>query len=300
MSRKNIELRVGLVVIAAVIILVATIIWIQGYRFGRNNYRVAVIFNEVGSLAKGDPVMVSGINKGKVQDLALTDNGVKVDLTLSDDVILKDDATITVKNIGLMGERFLAVYPGRSPNRLNLSVPITGSYDTGIPEVMGMMGEMITELRNLVFSLRNSIASDSNLDKFSRTVGNFEELSQSLTDYANRNDNKLDQTAENFLKASAELRKLATNNSVIIDSALQRVDNSTKKIEKLTDDFAVVAATAREFAEKLDKGDGTLQMMVDDRRLYDDLRRTADNIDALISDIRTNPKKYINFTVRLF
>ncbi len=300
MSRKNIELRVGLVVIAAIIILAITIIWIQGYRFGRNNYRVSVIFNEVGSLAKGDPVMVSGINKGKVQDLALTEDGVKVKLTLSDEVILKEDASITVKNIGLMGERFLAVNPGHSPNRLDLTIPIKGSYDTGIPEVMGMMGEMITELRNLVYSLKNSIASDENLDKFSRTIGNFEELSLSLTNYVKRNNNKLDGTAENFLKASAELRRLATSNAVKIDSAVQRVDNSTKKLEKLTDDFADVAATAREFATKLENGDGTIQMLVDDRRLYDDLRRTADNIDALISDIRANPKKYINFTVRLF
>lgn len=300
MSRKNIELRVGLVVIAAIIILVATIIWIQGYRFGRNNYRVFVIFTEVGSLAKGDPVMVSGINKGKVQNLALTEDGVKVELTLSDEVILKEDASITVKNIGLMGERFLAVSPGHSPTRLNLTIPIRGSYDTGIPEVMGMMGEMITELRNLVYSLKNSIASDENLDKFSRTIGNFEELSLSLNNYVKRNNNKLDETAENFLKASAELRRLATTNAVKIDSAVQRVDNSTKKLEKLTDDFADVAETAREFATKLENGNGTIQMLVDDRRLYDDLRRTADNIDALISDIRTNPKKYINFTVRLF
>jgi len=165
---------------------------------------------------------------------------------------------------------------------------------------MGMMGEMITELRNLVYSLKNSIASDENLDKFSRTIGNFEELSLSLTNYVKRNNNKLDGTAENFLKASAELRRLATSNAVKIDSAVQRVDNSTKKLEKLTDDFADVAATAREFATKLENGDGTIQMLVDDRRLYDDLRRTADNIDALISDIRANPKKYINFTVRLF
>ena len=300
MTRKNIELRVGLVVIAAVIILVATIIWIQGYRFGRNNYTVSVLFNEVGSLAKGDPVMVSGIKMGKVQDLALTDQGVKVDLTLSDNVILKEDATITVKNIGLMGERFLAVNPGKSPNRLDLTVPVKGSYDTGIPEVMGMMGEMIAELRNLVYSIKNSIASDSNMNKFTQMISNFEQLSLSLTDYVKRNNNKLDQTAENFLRASSELRRLATANADKVDSAMMRVDNSTKKIESMTDDFQKVAQTAREFADKLDQGDGTLQMMVNDRRLYDDLRRTADNIDALISDIRTNPKKYINFSVRLF
>jgi hypothetical protein len=41
-------------------------------------------------------------------------------------------------------------------------------------------------------------------------------------------------------------------------------------------------------------------MMVDDRRLYDDLRKTADNLDDLIRDIRENPKKYIQLKVELF
>jgi phospholipid/cholesterol/gamma-HCH transport system substrate-binding protein len=300
MAAKNIEFRVGFIVIVGILILVATILWIQGYRFGKENYRLSVLFDEVGSLAKGDPVMVSGIKKGKVQELFLTDNGVIVELTLSNDVILRKDATITVKNIGLMGERFLAVYPGRAPDTLDLSAPIRGSYDTGIPEVMGMMGAMITELRNLVHSLKTSIASDENLDKFSAALANFEELSQSLTDYMKRNDNKFDKTAENFLKTSIELRRLVDANSGKIDSAVERVDRSSQRIDKLTDDLSRVADAARQFAEKLEKGDGTLQLLMDDRRLYDDLRRAAANIDDLIGDIRANPKKYINLRVEIF
>jgi phospholipid/cholesterol/gamma-HCH transport system substrate-binding protein len=300
MASRNIELRVGLTVIAALIIFVGTIIWIQGYRFGKNNYRIEVLFDEVGSLAKGDPVMVSGIKKGKVRDLSLTEDGVRVEIVLSNDVILKEDAEVIVKNIGLMGERYLAAKPGKSGKLLDLSVPIKGSYDTGIPEVMGMMGQMIEELRNLVHSFKTSIASDENIGKFTQTVNNLEELSRSLSDYVKRNDSKLDATAENFLRASTELRKLAANNSARVDSAVARVDKSSRKMEEMVDDLANVAQTARDFADKLDKGDGTLQMLVEDRRLYDDLRRTAGNIDDLVNDIRANPQKYIRLTVRLF
>jgi hypothetical protein len=39
---------------------------------------------------------------------------------------------------------------------------------------------------------------------------------------------------------------------------------------------------------------------MEDRRLYDDVRRTAMNIDSLVDDIRQDPKKYINFTLELF
>ncbi|MEW5925592.1 MAG: MCE family protein, partial [Candidatus Zixiibacteriota bacterium] len=61
-----------------------------------------------------------------------------------------------------------------------------------------------------------------------------------------------------------------------------------------------MSKAAREFADNLNNGDGTIQMLVDDRRLYDDLRKTASNLDALINDIRENPGKYIDLKVELF
>jgi len=300
MESKNIEFRVGVFVIFALAIFVFAIVWIQGYSLRQDNYELNVIFEEVGSLAKGDPVMVSGIRKGKVTDLNLVDEGVEVVLILSNDVVLKKDAVVTVKNIGLMGERFVAVKQGKSDELLDTSIPFPGSYDTGIPEVMGMMGEMITELRNLVLALKNSVASEENLDKISATIRNFEELSGSILDYLNRNHDNLDKTAQNFLAASKSLNKMISGNVEKVDTTLMRVDNVAARMETIVSDLEQVAKAAHEFADNLNQGDGTLQMMVDDRRLYDDLRKTADNLDDLINDIRENPKKYIQLKVELF
>lgn len=300
MASKNVEFRVGLLIIAGLIILSAAIFWIQGYRFGQEYQPVPVVFEEVGSLAKGDPVMVSGIRMGKVKNMALHEEGVLITLTISKEVGLRKDASFTVKNIGLMGERFVAVRPGASEEPLDLSVPAQGLYDTGIPEVMGMMGEMTTELRNLVFAIKGSIASDENLDKLSNAIGNFEKLSESLTEYLERNRNNFDKTAENFLAASKGLKKLVSGSSEKVDSTLARVEDVSRRMDGVVTDLEQMSKAAREFADNLNKGDGTIQMLVDDRRLYDDLRKTASNLDALINDIRENPRKYIDLKVELF
>lgn len=300
MASKNIEFRVGLLIIAAVIIVVGAIVWIQGYRFGKGNYSVTVVFSEVGSLNKGDPVMVSGIRMGKVTDLRLIEGGVEVELVLGNEVILKRDAEIVVKNIGLMGERFVAVYPGKEEERLDLSKPVIGGYDTGIPEVMGMMGEMTTELRNLVQALKTSVASDENLEKLTETIANFQDVSESLSEYLKDNRNRFDDAAKNFVKSSSALKKLIESSSERVDSVMVRTDSMTIRMKAIADDLEYMAQTAREFADKLNQGEGTLQLLVEDRRLYDDLRKTADNIDDLVRDIRDNPRKYLRLTVELF
>ena len=65
MAAKNIEIKVGLLVLIGAAIIVAAVWIAKGYRFGQEYYNVSVVFPEVGSLANGDPVSVSGVHMGK-------------------------------------------------------------------------------------------------------------------------------------------------------------------------------------------------------------------------------------------
>jgi phospholipid/cholesterol/gamma-HCH transport system substrate-binding protein len=159
---------------------------------------------------------------------------------------------------------------------------------------------MITDLRSLVASFKRTIGSDSSLAKFDNIVRNLQQVSASLAGYLSRNERILDKTADNFFRASKELKRLLVENSRIIDSSAQRFDRVTIKLERFADQLDTLSTSAREFADALNNPDGTMQLLLEDRRLYDDLRRTADNIDDLISDIRANPRKYINLTLELF
>ena len=92
-----------------------------------------------------------------MESIILSGGDVLVTFNLTTDVKLKKDAKFTVMNIGLMGERFVDVSPGHSPELLDLSSPVKGFYDTGIPEVMGMAGQMLDEIRRLVAHLEGGV-----------------------------------------------------------------------------------------------------------------------------------------------
>ena len=299
-ARNNVEFRVGVVALLALAILLISLYWLQGYKLERNAQKVNVLFKDVGTLSVGDRVTVSGVHRGKVNGLSLTERGVQVELLLYRDVVLHRDAQFIIKNLGLMGERFIAIEPGSEKIAFDTAVIALGSYDTGLPEVMGLMGEMITELRNLVLTFRKTVGSDSSLEKFNRMVSNMEQTSHSLAQYVSRNESKLDQTAENFLSASREFNRMFTRNSSLVDSTAQRFERVSGRLENFVGQLDTLARSARTFADALSSGDGTLQLLAEDRRLYDDLRKTANNLDDLVNDIKTNPRKYINLKVELF
>ena len=300
MATTNIEFRVGVIILIGLVLLFGSLYWLQGYRRAASSDTIRVLFGDVGTLAVGDKVTVSGVRKGKVNDMRLTKGGVEVEILLSRDVILRRDAQFAIKNLGLMGERFIAISPGEDTARFDNSGPVTGLYDTGLPEVMGLMGEMITELRNLVVSFKRTVGSDSTLQSFNKTVSNLECVSASLASYVSRNEAKLDRTVENFLGASRELNRLLSANAGRVDSSITRFDRISHRIESVVVQLDTLSMSAREFADNINNPDGTLQLLLEDRRLYDDLRKTADNIDSLVSDIRANPRKYINLTVEIF
>lgn len=300
MPTKKLEFRVGLFVVAGIIVLAGSVYWLERLNLRNNTRTVQVKFDDVGMLKVGNIVTVSGVYKGKVTGMELLADGVITEIILSADVVLKEDAQFVIRNFGIMGERFVAIYPGESDQPLDSTVAARGRHDSGIPEVMGLMGEMVSELHDLVISFKRTIGSDSSLARFHRSIGNLERASSSIADYLDRNEEKLDNTAENFLKASRELKNILVDNSVRVDSSMLRMDRISVRLESFVAGLDTLSASAREFADKLNNPDGSLQMFLEDGRLYNDLRKTADGIDDLVQDIRANPRKYLRLKIELF
>jgi phospholipid/cholesterol/gamma-HCH transport system substrate-binding protein len=96
------------------------------------------------------------------------------------------------------------------------------------------------------------------------------------------------------------MTELITRNAGKVDSTLTRFHQASVGLDTLVQKLDTLSSEVRVFADNLNNGDGTLQLLMQDRRLYDDLRGTADNIDLLINDIRANPGKYINLKVEIF
>jgi phospholipid/cholesterol/gamma-HCH transport system substrate-binding protein len=64
---------------------------------------------------------------------------------------------------------------------------------------------------------------------------------------------------------------------------LEKADNSLKSLETVT--------------SKLEKGDGTAGKLVSDKELYEKMNKTVDSLDALVRDIKENPKRYVKFSL---
>ena len=297
MSNKSVELRVGVVVLLACAILILGLIWVKGIRFDQTRYKYAVIFPNVGSLEVGDPVSVSGVPKGKVERIKLYQGDVLVAFNLTRDVVLKKDAEFTVMNVGLMGERFIAVQTGYSDTLLDLSQPIRGYYDTGIPEVMGRMGEMITQVKCLAENLEAIVGTKSSQDALIKVIKNLKEITDKTNALLDRNQKKFSQTMNDLSYTSAELKKMVGENKDKLQSTVDNFSSASEKLYNITTTLDSLSISLKKLSFKIESGEGTLGQLMNDTTLYDQIKKTAQNVDSLILDMKRHPKRYLKFSI---
>src|SRR2546425_10065513 len=82
MKREN-EFAVGVVVIAALAVVVTGALWLSGAHLGRAEAVYTARFRTVGGLGVGDPVVLRGVRVGRVEAIRLASgNWVEADLKI--------------------------------------------------------------------------------------------------------------------------------------------------------------------------------------------------------------------------
>jgi phospholipid/cholesterol/gamma-HCH transport system substrate-binding protein len=154
-SRRT-EIEVGLTVLVAVGVLLWGVTWLKDFQFQRSVRVWHVVFPQTGGLGPNSEVQVNGIKKGSVQKMRLTGDGVLVDLAIASDVGLTRDSRVTIRNMGLMGEKVIGVDLRSSGGAWTEQDTIPGGYEKGIPEVMGDVAltiESVTQLSSRLAGL---------------------------------------------------------------------------------------------------------------------------------------------------
>ena len=115
MARGVRQALVGIFVIAGIVVFIILYTWLSGRISLSNTYDVHVYFEDVEGLKVGDPVLVYGIQKGKVKSMSIEVDKVLMILAMDRDVVLPEDTRIAVRAVSYIGaDKYVKVTPGTS------------------------------------------------------------------------------------------------------------------------------------------------------------------------------------------
>jgi phospholipid/cholesterol/gamma-HCH transport system substrate-binding protein len=297
MSRRT-EIQVGVTVLIALAILLWGVTWLKEFSLARRQRVWMVHFEQTGGLAQSDEVQVNGIRKGDVQRVDLVSDGVLVHLALASDIGLTRDCVVSVRNVGLMGEKVIFVTWRDTGVPYTPADTIPGLYEKGIPEVMAALGPAMGTVSMLTQQLQSIAIELNQHGDITESMKNLRAASEGMRAAVQENRVALRQTLANFESASRTTKALTTDREAQLRAAMDHFASSAEKLDHLAGRLDSLRGSLQAVGNRIESGKGTLGKLVNDDRVYEDTRATLAELKALIADVKAHPKKYL--TVKIF
>ena len=245
-------------------------------------------------LKQGQPVLLSGVNVGYVDDVALrTDGMLVVKLRVRDEYKVPKGTTATIEPNGFFGDMLVALVPFK-PTTETFAVDDTipsGRATPSVGDVLSRVDTLAGNLSALTGALRKQFVDEKGLDQIKTTLTNANELFAQLEKFA------AEQNVE-LTKTQAALRKVAgTIDSARVDSTLRVMEKAATSVTVLATDLRTTKTRLDSLLRKVETGDGSVGKLLNDPGFYNDLRGTMQRLDSLIADFTKNPRKYIKLSI---
>ncbi len=296
-DEKKLELRVGLTIFIAAVVLSVGLLWFQGFEIGKRSYELNAVFPMVGGIDPGDEVNVNGVEKGEVKQVTLVGTDVHIRMAIYVEVKIPDDSQIILQTIGIMGERVVTIVLGSSGRYLEPGATLQGKYDPGMSEVLASFGNIMGDLSELSKDISAIAETLTEGDDLRKAVGNLAEITENLKEVLSRSAPRFEEGVDSFNKSAKRIDGLLVRNEEKIDSVLTTMERTSKGLPGLVDNIGAVTQSLSEILALLESDESTMGALMRDRQLLDRLERTSESLDELVTDMKANPHRYLKIEV---
>jgi phospholipid/cholesterol/gamma-HCH transport system substrate-binding protein len=135
-------------------------------------------------------------------------------------------------------------------------------------------------------------------NSIARTLETLESTSKTVDGMVGVQSKRIDNILANAESISANLRNNNQQITNIITNFNTMSDQLAKANFKQTLDNADKAvADLQAVMNKVNSGKGSVGLLLNDEKLYNNLNNAAENLDKLMLDLKANPKRYVSFSV---
>jgi phospholipid/cholesterol/gamma-HCH transport system substrate-binding protein len=283
-------IKVGIFMTLALGVLAYLILRAEQVRlFEPRGRRVVAQFTSVAGLDDQSAVRIAGVRVGRVDGIDLRGRQAMVSIVLEDEVPLTRGTYAQIKNLGLLGDKYVELVPGPGDAAaLGEGAVIPGQPATGIDEVLSSVGGLGGSLQEVAAQLSGRAPPDGPLG---RLVINLETTSAQIRDLVASNREQLRGTIDNFEEVSAtlarELPKLAEElNTVLAEVHAVLLENRValhgglQNVESLTTDLQTSVDNLNDITGKLARGEGTMGKLINSDKAHEELVGALESVQS--------------------
>ena len=288
------EIKIALVAIVGILVMYFGINFLKGMNLFSTNNAYYMTFDDIQGLGASTPIYADGYKVGTVDGMEYDykENGpIKVKVDINKDLRIPQGSKAEIVK-DLMGNLQVNLLLANNPReRVEPGGIIPGAVNGGMMDkaanLVPVVEKMLPKLDSILTSV-NVLLADPAL---AASLHNVETITSNLT-VSTRELNTLmaglnKQVPGMIGKANGVLDN---TNRLTANLASLDVQGTLNKVNQTLE-------SAHQFTEKLNSNQGSLGLLMNDTKLYDNLTSTMSHADSLVIDLKAHPKRYVHFSV---
>lgn len=296
------ELKTAFFIIGSILVFIFGFSYLKGSSLLSKEKVVHALYDDVEGLVVGANVTISGMNVGKVWIIDFDENydKIKVTFTLRDDLVFSNQSVAQLYEAGLIGGKAIAILPqyDSTVEPVTDNDVLPSEIKPGLTELVNQqIAPLQDKIEGLLTSADSLFAGVSNVMNY-ETQNNIKVTLEGLA-----------ATVNNINALSSSVNRILEANEKGFASTLNNLDNATQNLTQLTDslnqmplvstvkNFEATSAQLKKIIDGLESGEGSAGQLLNDKALYDNLVTSAESLDALLTDLKEHPKRYVHFSI---
>jgi len=292
MKRRD-EVLVGIVAtVAFVLAVIGSLMLARGGL--TSGYPVYSVFAWGSGLRAGQPVLFSGVTVGYVNEVAFRRDGfLVVELRIDKEIELPRTTLARIVPNGVFGDMMVAMtVEGMTDEDFAVGDTIpAGPPSVGIGDVLARVDSIGADVQSLAAGLNRELVQNGGISELRATVRNANQFLGELTKIAQAQSAELTRTQE------AVRRVVNAVDSASVDSTVKALSGAATAMTALAGDLRATTTQLNGVLAKLETGEGSAGMLLNDPGLYRDTRALLTRLDSLTADFQRNPRKYIKLSI---
>lgn len=295
-------------VAVSIIVLFAGFYLLKGSNIFSKEYEYYAYYANVQGLQPSAAIQIHGLQVGKVSEIHLSGDSVIVTLAINKKTRLPQGTVAKLTSLDLLGTKGISLDLGRSQAIVEDGSMLHSDVEGGIIDKISVeVTPLLTDVRKVVSHVDsvliavNGLFSDQTRADLQQSIAalhvSMNNL-QGITGKVNRQSDALAHVITNADKITTNL----ANNNANIDATLKNLKTTTDKlsrapIEETVRNLDEASTKLKEILRKVDNNEGSLGLLVNDKKLYNNLTNMLEELSKLSADLKSHPSKYINLTI---
>ncbi|HWV67829.1 MlaD family protein [Chitinophaga sp.] len=314
MLKLSNETKVGVLTVLGITLLVLGFNLLKGKSLFSHNKTIYAVYHQVNGLQPANAVQVNGLVVGNVANLEVMDRDasrILVAITITKKIEIPRNSVARISS-DLLGTKTVQLDLGNAGEYLKSGDTIYAAVDGSMTDALKeQLNPLVKKLEGTLSNIDSVLISvnaildttaKGNLQDAIRnlntTMRNFTHTSASLNNMLDPNNGNIQKTFNNLAAVTGNLKDNNAKITGILDNAEKATGAlANGNIDKTLQQLQQTATSLNQTISKLNTTDGTAGMLLNDKKVYNNLQYSLGNLNKLLEDLRVNPKRYVHFSL---